>query len=89
MTGTFEDVTDRAGTVFELSEVSRGAAFGDVDNDGDTDVLVTNALGLPRLLVNQIGTRNHWLGLRLVSADPPRDMVGARVAIERASGFTL
>ena len=87
--GTFEDVTHRAGTVFELSEVSRGAAFGDVDNDGDTDVLVTNALGLPRLLVNQIGTRNHWLGLRLVSADPPRDMVGARVAIERASGFTV
>ena len=87
--GQFEDVTDRAGAVFELSEVSRGAAFGDIDNDGDTDVLVANASGPVRLLMNQVGTGNHWLGLRLVGADPPRDMVGARVAITRSSGPTL
>ncbi len=87
--GQFEDVTDRAGTVFELTEVSRGAAFGDVDNDGDMDVLVTNAAGPPRLLINQIGTRHHWLGLRLVGANLPRDMVGARVAVTRSTGSTL
>lgn len=85
----FEEVTDRAGAVLELSEVSRGAGFGDLDNDGDTDVLVTNASGPPRLLINQIGIRNHWLGLRLVSTDPPRDMVGARVAIVRSSSQTM
>ncbi len=88
--GQFEDVTDQAGTVFELSEVSRGAAFGDIDNDGDTDVLVSNAVGPVRLLINQVGTPDdHWLGLRLVGADTPRDMVGAQVTITRSDGFTL
>ena len=87
--GQFEDVTDRAGVVFELSEVSRGAGFGDLDNDGDTDVLVTNASGPVRLLTNQVGTRNHWLGLRLVGTDLPRDMLGARVAVIRSTGPTL
>ena len=86
---TFEDVTDRAGAAFESSEVSRGAAFGDVDNDGDTDVIVANADGPVRLLVNDVDNRNHWLGLRLVGGNPPRDMLGARVAILRSDGSTL
>ena len=87
--GTFQDVTERAGAAFERSEVSRGAAFGDIDNDGDIDVLVTNVDGPPRLLINNLGTRAHWLGLRLVGASPPRDMVGARVVITRSDGVTL
>jgi enediyne biosynthesis protein E4 len=87
--GKFEDVTHRAGGVFRLSEVSRGAAFGDIDNDGDVDVVVTNAAGQVRLLLNQIGNRQHWLGLRLVGADGRRDMLGARVAIMRSEGPTL
>ena len=87
--GQFDDVTDRGGSVFKLSEVSRGAGFGDLDNDGDTDVLVTHASGPVRLLVNRVGTRNHWLGLRLVGADSPRDMLGARVVVTRATSPTL
>jgi hypothetical protein len=87
--GRFSDVTDQAGAVFELSEVSRGAAFGDIDNDGDVDVLVGNDTGHVRLLINNIGTRNHWLGLRLVGDDTPRDMVGARVAVIRSDGSML
>ncbi len=66
LNGRFEDVTDRAGQVFQLVEASRGAAFGDIDNDGDVDVIVANGAGRTRLLVNNIGSRNHWLGLRLV-----------------------
>ena len=85
----FEATTDRAGSVFELSEVSRGAAFGDVDNDGDTDVLIANAAGPARLLLNQVGDRRHWLGLRLVGTDNLRDMVGTRVQVVRRDGTAL
>jgi len=87
--GKFEEVSKRAGPVFELSEVSRGAAFGDIDNDGDIDVLITNNNGPVRLLINEIGNRNHWLGLRLVGSREKRDMLGARVGIVLADGRTL
>jgi len=80
--GQFADVTARAGDALELSEVSRGAAFGDIDNDGDVDVLVGNAAGRVRLLINNIGNQNHWVGLRLVGAHTPRDMIGARVSVQ-------
>ena len=86
--GTFEDVTASAGAAFELSETGRGAAFGDVDNDGDVDVVVGNDTGPVRLLVNRIGNRRHWLGLRLVGAGG-RDMLGARVAVRRPGEPTL
>ena len=84
--GRFEEVTARAGTVFELSEVSRGAAFGDLDNDGDMDVVVSNNGGPVRLLRNNVGNRNQWLGLRLVGGSPPRDMLGARVGVFPSDG---
>ncbi len=80
-TGRFEDVTAKAGAAFGLSESGRGAAFGDIDNDGDVDVLVGNAAGRVRLLINQIGNRHHWIGLRLVGRQGTNDMLGARVEI--------
>ena len=85
----FEDITRRAGQVLQVSAVSRGAAFGDIDNDGDTDVLVGNDNGKPQLLINNVGSRNHWVGLRLLGGQTPRDMLGARVAIVREDGKTL
>ena len=87
--GRFEDVTDRAGRVFAVKAVGRGAAFGDIDNDGDVDVLIVNSGGPARLLINGIGNRSHWLGLRVVGSDRKRDMVGARVAVVRGDGRTL
>lgn len=78
--GTFVEVIDGAGPGFQLLEVGRGAASGDVDNDGDTDVLVTNNNGPARLYLNEVGNRNHWLGLRLVG-NTGRDMIGAKVEI--------
>jgi predicted nucleotidyltransferase len=79
--GTFEVASERAGETFPLIEVSRGAAFGDIDNDGDTDVLVANNNGPSRLLINQIGNRNHWIGLRLADDTVGRDALGARVQV--------
>ncbi|MEO1576189.1 MAG: CRTAC1 family protein, partial [Pseudomonadota bacterium] len=65
-----------------LSEISRGVAFGDVDRDGDVDMLVTNNSGPVRLLLNDTEPRHAWLGLRLVGTESPRSADGARVRIE-------
>ena len=91
--GHFGDLTDRAGAVFQHLDVGRGAAFGDIDNDGDTDVIVGNNNGPAQVLFNVVGNRNHWIGLRLAGragsagqVGPKggvRDMLGARVAIVR------
>ena len=66
--------------------MGRGAAFGDIDNDGDSDVVVANDSGPVRLLVNNVGSRNHWIGLRLVGTTALRDMLGARAGVVRTDG---
>ncbi len=78
--GSFVEVVDQSPPELQIAEVSRGAAFGDIDNDGDTDVLVTNNNGPARLFLNEIGNKNHWLGLRLVGKTGG-DVLGARVEV--------
>ncbi len=87
--GRFEDASALGGPVFAAYEVSRGAAFGDVDNDGDTDVLVTNNGGPARLLVNLVGQDNGWIGLRLVTAGGNRDALGSLVRVRLTDGRAL
>ncbi|MEO8258942.1 MAG: CRTAC1 family protein [Acidobacteriota bacterium] len=87
--GHFDEVSADAGPAFRIADVGRGAAFGDIDNDGDTDVVIASAAGRLRLLRNNVGNRAHWIGLRLIGARTARDMLGARVEIVRAGQPTL
>ncbi len=86
--GRFQEVSAQAGPAFALSEVSRGAGFGDLDNDGDSDILVVNNNGPLRLLRNDIGAARPWLGLRLVSRQG-RDALGALVEVKLDDGRSL
>jgi enediyne biosynthesis protein E4 len=88
----FREVTARAGAAFERAEVSRAAAFGDVDNDGDVDALVTNNNGPVRLLLNQtaqLTPRSYWLQVKLLGVKDNRDGSGARVALLRKNALPL
>jgi hypothetical protein len=61
--------------------VGRGAAFGDVDNDGDLDVLISNSGQTPTLLINQVGQKKSWVLLKLIGTRSNRDGVGAKIVI--------
>ena len=65
-----------------LEKSSRGAAFGDYDNDGDIDVLVINMNEPPTLLRNDTSPGNHWITIRLAGSKGNRDGIGARIRIE-------
>ena len=87
--GRFEETSKAGGPAFDRAEIGRGAAFGDIDNDGDVDVLVTNNNGPARLLLNQGRTKNHWLQLRLQQAQGNRFGFGAWIGVERPGQATI
>jgi enediyne biosynthesis protein E4 len=85
--GHFEETTASAGSVFQLVEVGRGLAAGDLDNDGSTDLVISNNGGPLRVVLNKAGAAKPWVGLRLVTGK--RDAYGAKVEIGRSGAPTL
>jgi hypothetical protein len=81
----FVDVSATAGQLFGNSLVGRGAAFGDLNNDGQIDVVIATLDGPPVVLRNN-GTKNHWLGLSLVGSKSNRNGVGARITLIDSAG---
>ncbi len=84
----FRLATRDVGPYFDESHVGRGAAFGDLDDDGDVDIVVNHKDGTPALLRNDTPTHNHWIRLSLVGTISNCDAIGARVEAELA-GRTL
>jgi hypothetical protein len=84
--GRFADASAGAGEAFARKAVHRGAAFGDVDNDGRLDVAVTALDGALELWRNVSPAPNHWLSLELVGTRSNRDGLGAKVKAVTAAG---
>jgi hypothetical protein len=73
-----------AGPGINTPHCSRGAAFGDFDNDGDMDVLIMNVNEPPTLLRNDAPSGNHWIKVRLEGTKSNRSAIGARVVVRYA-----
>lgn len=80
-TGNFVDVARDSGEYFHQEYLSRGATWGDIDNDGDADLLVANLNDGPRLLRNDGGNRNHWLTVEAKLPNGKSDALGARITV--------
>ena len=84
--GVFQEQADFSREAGLEPRVGRGSCFGDLDNDGDLDILVNNCGGRPHLLMNQVGSRKNWILLNLIGSRGNRDGVGARIEVTTAAG---
>ena len=86
---SFVDVSQELGVEFLHRGYQRGSAFGDLNNDGSPDIVVTSLNQPARILMNSADTGNHWLVLNLTGSRSARDAIGAKVKVITASGRTL
>ena len=85
--GKFEDVSASCGAPFQSPRAARGAAFGDLNNDGWIDIAVNCNDGPALVLLNRGGNGNHWLSVNTVGTRSNRDGIGARIRVVSASGL--
>lgn len=86
---TFEDVSQSLGEDFLFKGFQRGSAFGDLNEDGFLDIVVTSLNARPRILLSSADNGNHWLMLDLEGRRSSRDAVGARIKLTLGSGRVL
>jgi enediyne biosynthesis protein E4 len=80
----FRDVSAHAGGGLQVAQVGRGLATGDLDNDGDPDLVISNMDDVPTVLENRQRTGHHWVGFRVASRAGNRFAIGAKITIEAA-----
>ncbi len=85
----FEEAARRLGPALQKPIVARGAAYADIDNDGDLDLLISVNNGPAMLLRNDGGNRNSWIRVRTIGGPSNRDGIGARVTVTPEGGGTV
>ena len=85
--GTFTDIVGELGDELSKRFVGRGAAYGDIDNDGDLDLLLTTSGGQAHLFRNDGGNRNNYIKIQLIGKKSNRDGIGARIRVKHAGGI--
>ena len=83
---TFKDESASAGVTFAEARLHRGAAFGDINNDGRVDIITTSLNDRPEILVNESTPSNHWLTLKLEGKRSNRNAIGAKITITPKTG---